>query len=1241
MKILAIRIKNLASIEGEFEIDFKKEPLQSAGIFAITGPTGSGKSTILDAICLALFAKTPRISDAKENGIDLLDASNNKIKQGDNRNILRKGTSEAYAEVDFIGIDKQAYRSCWSVRRAGNKINGNLQNDTIELTSLQSQTRFAEKKTETLKEIERLLGLNYDQFTRSVLLAQGDFTAFLKAEKDEKSSLLEKLTGTEIYSDISKKIYENYKISENELKELNIKIEGIKLLPETELIDILAKKDNLTTIISDTEALIKKNTDIIKWYDDLSEIEKEIEEAEILLNKAEKEKDSNKNRYNTLKFIEAIQGFKSVYETKKATESNLITKVNEKTEIYEKINILKEIIKELSEKHSQLEILSQQAKNEKTKADPVIKEAKELDILISEKNHQIDLLKNEIINDITEKLNIEAKINDYNKLINALKAEFQEKKNWERENQNRRQIAEQINLISSKLKDLRKDFSNKNQLITETDNYKKKSQKLNDNIIEYQSIINENEINLLKLQKEYKTLILKCNNIDINLVSDSINKLNENNEKIIKGIAIWEQYINNQKEYNSINLKVEEDNNAIKDYQNKLDLLNNSILQIKSKKEQTQNILSKAEIATTASVENLRQHLSDNEECPVCGSTHHPYRKEKSNLKNLITDIKNELNDLNIQYDNLLKEIAGIESLMIKIKADIDENTKAINKKSALIKELYNSWLEFDFKTGDKNENILNNLNIELINNKNELLSLQQELTNYNNAINKSNEIKLKIDLLEKSKNNAQNELNICKTDIHNLNSNITNNKNVITNIDNNISEICNLLSLYFTNKDWFAEWEKNHNLFEEKLLKWTEEWFSNIKKSEELNSALKETETENQIEHEKLKSISNSLEIKQINQINLNNIISELKNKRNEIFEGKDINIIENQINNEIEILNKQIIDNQKNYTDKNNELIRLSTIFEEVNKIISELNTKLSSLQNEIDEWINSYNSNNNQNINIGEIEKNLHYNQYWIDTENNFFKLLNEEIIRLKSKQEDKQKRHIVHKMCMISDITKEFAFEELNSANILLEVNKHNLNEIDFIIKTNENNQKIINKFKAEIDVKTENYENWYRINELIGSADGKKFRQIAQEYTLDILLNNANKQLKLLSSRYFLNRIENTLALQVIDRDMGNETRSVYSLSGGESFIVSLALALGLASLSSNKMQVESLFIDEGFGSLDPATLSIAMDALEQLYNQGRKVGVISHIQEMTERIPTQIKLIKQSNGKSKIEITGN
>jgi exonuclease SbcC len=178
--------------------------------------------------------------------------------------------------------------------------------------------------------------------------------------------------------------------------------------------------------------------------------------------------------------------------------------------------------------------------------------------------------------------------------------------------------------------------------------------------------------------------------------------------------------------------------------------------------------------------------------------------------------------------------------------------------------------------------------------------------------------------------------------------------------------------------------------------------------------------------------------------------------------------------------------------------------------------------------------------------------------------------------------------------------------------------------------------------AEIEKQEAIEQRWSRMSDLIGSADGKKFRNYAQQFTLDVLLGYANAHLNHLARRYQLERINNpaspSLALLVRDQDMGGEMRSVHSLSGGESFLVSLALALGLASLSSNRVRVESLFIDEGFGSLDAETLRVAMDALDGLQAMGRKVGVISHVQEMTERIATKILVQPSAGGRSTITV---
>ena len=196
------------------------------------------------------------------------------------------------------------------------------------------------------------------------------------------------------------------------------------------------------------------------------------------------------------------------------------------------------------------------------------------------------------------------------------------------------------------------------------------------------------------------------------------------------------------------------------------------------------------------------------------------------------------------------------------------------------------------------------------------------------------------------------------------------------------------------------------------------------------------------------------------------------------------------------------------------------------------------------------------------------------------------------------------------------------------------------EFVFRLRIQTENKAKVSGLQEELNVRRVESERWAKLNELAGSADGAKFRRVAQGYTLDILLNYANVQLRGLTRRYRLERVPDTLALQVIDRDMCDEVRTVHSLSGGESFLVSLALALGLSSLSSNRMRVESLFIDEGFGSLDAETLRVAMDALESLRTQGRKIGVISHVQEMTERIPVRVRVSRAGNGKSTLDVEG-
>lgn len=332
--------------------------------------------------------------------------------------------------------------------------------------------------------------------------------------------------------------------------------------------------------------------------------------------------------------------------------------------------------------------------------------------------------------------------------------------------------------------------------------------------------------------------------------------------------------------------------------------------------------------------------------------------------------------------------------------------------------------------------------------------------------------------------------------------------------------------------------------------------------------------------------------------------------------------------------------LENTRNEKDKLSN--QKSSILGEITQIKNEITSaskEISSLEDSIKAWI----ENNQKNI-TSELLILFHSkSKEWIKQEKNLIENLNKSLLvaqtTIKERQE-KFNKHQASEDIPLENESHEFLMhlvEELEERSESLTKRK---NEIDVQLMNHQKNKELIQSFEQELLQKQEKYDNWAKLNDLLGSREGDKFKKIAQGYTLDILLSYANIHLQELTKRYKLEKIPDTLALQVIDNDSLGEVRSVHSLSGGESFLVSLALALGLSSLSSNQMKIESLFIDEGFGSLDVDTLSITMDALDNLQMQGRKIGVISHVEEMKERISTQIQVTKLSNGKSQVNVVG-
>ena len=300
MKILAIRGKNLASLEGEFEIDFKKEPLYSAGIFAIAGSTGSGKSTILDAMCIALYSRTPRLENIKNSNAIEVNGSNS-VSEDSIKTILRRGKHEGYAEAEFKAVDGEEYRIRWSIARTNNSPAGNFKKASYDLTNLTTGERKQLSVKEHKELMPRLIGLTFEQFTRAVLLAQGNFAAFLKADENEKALILQTLTGTEIYSRISEIIYRRNEEAKKELALIEEKKRGLVILSDEEIVSL---NENRNALLKREED-VKKELQIINakksWLERLAQLVYMLEKSDKELTTAKRSMEEATPRIEWLK----------------------------------------------------------------------------------------------------------------------------------------------------------------------------------------------------------------------------------------------------------------------------------------------------------------------------------------------------------------------------------------------------------------------------------------------------------------------------------------------------------------------------------------------------------------------------------------------------------------------------------------------------------------------------------------------------------------------------------------------------------------------------------------------------------------------------------------------------------------------------------------------------------------------------------------------------------------------------
>lgn len=985
MKILAIRGRNLASLEGDFEIDFTVEPLLSAGIFAISGPTGAGKSTLLDTMCLALFARTPRTDQAKENNVKLQDVSNEQLSQSDPRFLLRRGTSSGFAEVDFMALNGHRYRTRWSVARARDKENGRLQNPRLALYNLDKEEEEQGTRSDLQARIIDLIGLTFEQFTRSVLLAQNDFSTFLKAEQGEKASLLEKLTGTELYSAISRQIFERNARAKEAFDLIQTRIQGIELLTDEE-------ENDLRTRLAGTEK-------------ELQRVEKAKAEQQALQ--------------------EAVRSIEQQITIRQRQQKEAADKLVHATEL---LTVARHEYEKGVEEQQQSETRFKSLQQE-------ILQARKLDIQLDTAIRDLSHSEQQLKNVMLRKEEAEKKYQAAVLRRRQGAEEIARLTAWRERYKKKERIAEQLSALLLHLDAASATRSGMEAAVRSIETLRQEMAALNKQLSDLQQTSANKQQALKRAEADYRNLEEELKAVDAPALDKQIEKLRQEREQLL---------------------------------------------------------IEQARLEASGNIKDLRGRLQDGQPCPVCGSTHHPFANQVPVAP--VSALTLQLQDLSNKKETYVahtRHLTRLQQQLLQLHKELADSEAACKEMAG----------------------------------KQQLAASRQEREE---AI-----VKEQSTLLTQSLSAAD---------------------------------------LLFGNSEWQKAWLQNPETFRKTLTDFARQWHENTEKLHQLERQ----ESAQKAECESLASFLPSLEkqAEESGQLHEKNraAFSSLQAERKKLLNGRSADSVEQEYIRRMEELKERLKKLSATQTEQSGIADQTRGIADQIAKDLTEASADLLRRKAALDKWTADYlDSSGGEPLEV------------------------------------------------ILSRFTQEKT-------------------ELAFRLRTQTENKAKVSGLQEELNVRRTESERWAKLNELAGSADGAKFRRIAQGYTLDILLNYANVQLRELTRRYRLERVPETLALQVIDRDMCDEVRTVHSLSGGESFLVSLALALGLSSLSSNRMRVESLFIDEGFGSLDAETLRVAMDALESLRTQGRKIGVISHVQEMTERIPVRICVNRAGNGRSFLEV---
>ena len=1128
MRFQKLKIHNIASIV-DAEIDFENSALADSEVFLITGQTGSGKSTILDSICLALYADTPRLKNTKMQG-EIKDGEEN-INVKNAVQLMRRNCVDAYVELTFIGSNDVHYKARWEVSRARRKIAGRL-NEKWQLENLHTQTTLT-KKGEIKEEIDAAIGLGFDQFCRTTMLAQGEFTRFLNSKDNEKAEILEKITGVDIYSKIGAKIFDVRRQKLNEWSDAKEKVDSIRQTQMTAE-EISQEQENLNTLEAEHASLLtvrNSDNDKLNWLTGNIKLIEAIALAKHKWLQLEEYKNSeefqNKERLVTdwNATIDArgwMSAKQRALEDKENRESVLAGFVNSFTKYLGGYGYL---LQEISEKQEAV---------------------KNLNDFLTSQTDWVRMYDN--IQTITTLLN---RIRDNKNAAEKGGREIQELKTrldthlgpqLTKSQENLQQAKQELENIESVIGGLGTEIANLN-------------------------------LRALRIERQSATELLNF----IDIASRDIEQLAEKkNSRSAQQKALE-------------NMSAEIDKNKASSAK-----LDDPVSSAKQKMEICKEKYERQCATVDEFAKKLRLNLQIGDVCPVCQQTVMQQLPNEEELQKLVSAQKEDYDTAKQEYDNLYAEKEKLDreidlaTRTYNVELQKYEQDKSVEKAEQLAVESCKKCgiqaSKIDCSTSDS----LQKLRENALKTK-ETLDVQ---------IGDGEAKESELDKLRKNESATRNRMESLRNEVINIESQVNNCTSQITTklalVDSQNSEIETASSEVeqLINPDvWNIDWRQNPTEFIESLTSAKQRYDTAVQEQNNISSQLANLNVESQ---------------------RIETAIQATKDQMPSWSECEPQTI--NKINNlegEFNELNKSI-------SVEKVKLEQTTRLFEENSKLLEKFLVENSSMG----------------------IERLIELNRYTredIENEIRNLQAKRDEHIAARTSlndAQDRQCRHMQEKPELDENDTEELLKKRLESIDMQLNENSQQQGAIKQKFEANKQNESELQSIIVIEKQKKAEYDKWDRLCNLIGDDKGKVFRTIAQSYILANLIHSANSYMRTLTDRYILKGVPGTFVILIEDAYQGYASRAASTISGGESFLVSLSLALALSDIG-HRFSVDTLFIDEGFGTLSGEPLQNAINTLRSLHDKsGRHVGIISHIKELRDHILVQIQVNQDANDSS-------